>query len=222
MISLSRIHMIKILAILFAIIITFRFFKNMYLKHKYRNLPRLVGVTGKKYHGKDTVADYIANKYKYNKYALAHIIKLICSIMFGLNDEQLNGSKKEIPIPGWYNLTPRTMFQFVGTELFRDNMHKLHKDIGNDIWIISAEKKIERDNAKQIRTIIPDVRFENEIDMIRKHRGVVIKVVRNVENTDSHSSEMFDSDDLVDIIIDNNGTKHDLYKKIDKFMDRFI
>ena len=34
-------------------------------------LPKIIGISGRKYHGKDTIGDYLVNKYGYKKIAFA-------------------------------------------------------------------------------------------------------------------------------------------------------
>ena len=63
--------------------------------------------------------------------------------------------------------------------------------------------------------IIPDVRFRDETEMIKKLGGIIIKINRNTENNDNdkHISECIDNI-KEDYIIDNNGTKFNLFYNI--------
>ena len=78
----------------------------------------LIGLTGYKGVGKDTVADYLCAKYGFIRLSFAKPLKDALAIIFGFTDEQLNGSLKEVKDPYW-QITPREAAQFVGTELFR-------------------------------------------------------------------------------------------------------
>ncbi len=180
------------------------------------NLPN-IGVCGNKYHGKDTIADYLRDTYGYIKIAFADTLKEVCRIVFGLNDDQLYGDKKETKIDYWYGLTPRQILQFVGTELFRDNMSKLHEGFGKNIWLLCVKNKIK----SGCMYVIPDVRFDNEIEFIKEMKGISIKVIRtNMTSTDTHASEASIDKLMTNVIIYNNGTKEQLYQGIDDIMKK--
>ena len=187
-------------------------------------LPKIIGVTGLKFNGKDTVANYICNKYGYRRIAFADILKEICAVLFGFTDEQLNGSEKEVKDPNWFNMTPRQILQFVGTELFRDNMSKLNSEFKNDFWLLCCKKKISDilNLDKNALLVISDVRFTNEGDMIKNMDGVVFRVMRNNVNkiTDLHASEKFILSLDVFHEFSNNSSINDLYSQIDKFFNK--
>jgi hypothetical protein len=182
----------------------------------------LVGITGEKFNGKDTIADYLCKKFGYCKYAFANPLKDICKIIFDLSDEQLHGNLKEVPDKRWFNLTPRQILQFVGTDLFRNNMSKLHPSFGNDIWIIVAKNKLKQLLVSNPDTliIISDVRFENEVNLIKEFNGIVCRVKRPIKLTDNkkdlHESETGISNFTVDYEFINDGTKEELYEKLDE------
>jgi hypothetical protein len=85
-----------------------------------------------------------------------------------------------------------------GTEFCR----KLFKD---DIWVRKAFDNYD----PKVHTIITDVRFDNEAEYIKNLGGIIIKVVRGEEKIAEHSSERGVSDQFIDKIIFNNGTKVD-------------
>lgn len=174
----------------------------------------IIGLLGKKGVGKDTCADYIVKKYQYNKYSFAQPLKEICRILFGFTDEQLYGIEKEKLDEKW-NITPRLALQFVGTELFRNQLNKIIPNMDENIWI-----NIFESNYKNNNIVIADCRFQNEVDKIKKMNGIVIKIIRDTGNTDSHISEDIDKINNFDYIIDNNsGTDIlDLYNQVDKII----
>jgi len=65
-------------------------------------------------------------------------------------------------------LTPRWVLQYWGTDVLRKGFH-------DDIWIASLESKLLQ--MKQ-DAVISDVRFPNEIKMIKRLRGKVFRVKR--------------------------------------------
>lgn len=178
----------------------------------------LIGIAGRKYSGKDTVGDMILEELYEDdlhtvKKSFADPLKEACRSVFGFDDEQLYGSKKEV-VDEYWDITPRAAFQYVGTEMFRKMTGNLIPDVGEDIWVKSMERYIKENSDKNI--IIPDVRFQNELDMINDNGGFIFKIVRpSLESTDTHASEI-NCDTLVGVdgIIINDGTVDELAKKV--------
>lgn len=75
-----------------------------------------------------------------------------------------------------FDTTPRKLLQIIGTEFFRNT-------ISSNFWT---------DIAPKSHIIVPDVRFQNEIDFIKNNGGVIIKVVdkglKEIQ-TSGHASE---------------------------------
>ena len=57
-------------------------------------MGKLIGLLGRKQSGKDTLGNYLVDKYNYKRYAFADPIKDILKIMFDLSDKQLNVLRK--------------------------------------------------------------------------------------------------------------------------------
>lgn len=185
----------------------------------------LIGLLGKKRVGKDTIADYLVKDYDFKKETMATPLKESCEILFGFNNDQLHGDAKEIDDPVW-KTSPRKILQYLGTDIFRKDINKVIPDIGDNFWVTCMENRInkiriENPNAK---IVISDIRFQNEIDMIHRLNGIVIKINRDkINNSDSHESEAnIDSIDTHDHIIDNNKDYIDLYGHIDKIIRSFF
>lgn len=184
------------------------------------NLPNIIGISGKKYHGKDTLANHLIDKYGYKRIAFADPIKDICKIVFGLSNEQLTSNLKEEPDEYW-KVSPRKLMQFIGTDLFRNNTATIMPEIGDDIWIHVLVKKIADELLINPHTkfVITDVRFDNELEYISKLNGLKIKVQRNnIINIDNHVSESYIDKLNVDYIINNDDTIENLNHKIDKLL----
>lgn len=190
----------------------------------YKNtMLQFVGVTGKKFNGKDTVSDYICREYGFIKLSYATPLKEACRVLFGFNDEQLYGSQKEMMDTRW-NITPRMAFQYIGTDLFRNKLNKLLPHIGDNFWIKCLEKLIKEHIYKNnnAKIIVSDIRFQNEIDSLKKPFATnpnykILRVKRMCKNSvDTHDSEKFiDELKCIDYEIDNNSTLDQLYQKID-------
>jgi len=116
-------------------------------------------------------------------------------------------------------ITPRSAFQIVGTDIVRDYLPTVlfgeDNNIGKDFWIKRCDMLIKKTFNDHI--IFSDVRFQNEVDYIIKNGGVVIKIVRENAKDNTHSSEEIDKITGYTHLIENNGTKQELYDKLDSF-----
>ena len=62
-------------------------------------------------------------------------------------------------------------------------------DVGDNFWVNLVRIKYlqKLDSNKDTKVIVSDVRFQNEIDMIRQTGGYIIKLSRPVnKNNDDH------------------------------------
>jgi hypothetical protein len=178
----------------------------------------LIGLAGKKRSGKDTVGNYLIQHYNFIKRGFADPLKEACKIIFNLSDSQVYGNNKEV-IDNRWETTPRKILQVVGTELFRERLSELFPNIQDKIWLRNFE--IWYNNIKnRINVSVVDMRFLNEINLIKKLDGKTILVRRDAMNTiDNHSSENeFLTYNKFDYIIDNNSTFQNLYLRIDEIM----
>ena len=184
----------------------------------------LIGITGIKYAGKDTSADYLVEKYGFEKLILSKPLKDICKILFNFNDEQLYGNLKETIDPNW-GTSPRIILQYLGTDILRKDINKIIPHINDNFWInkIISEYKQKCKEQKNTKFVISDVRFQNEIDIINKLNGIVIKIIKpSLTNKDEHESEKNIYTLECDFEILNDGSKQDLYKKLDFLIDSLI
>ena len=197
----------------------------------------IIGISGKKRSGKDTISNFLIDNYDFIKYGFADPIKDIAKIIFGFTDEQLYGNLKE-KIDDRWGISPRNFFQKFGTEYGRcifqehfpeifDNHNKktLNKKTLNKktLWVLVFKKwylKKIKENPS-IKIVINDVRFIDEYNCIKELGGYILKVERNNLIVDQHISEndldkSFENDKTLeyDTIIENNGTLQDLYDKI--------
>lgn len=179
----------------------------------------LIGIMGRKYSGKDTIANYLVAQHGYQKISFAEPLKKGCQVMFQFNDKQLEEDKEVVD--EYWGITPREVFQYIGTEVFRDGMEKLIPGIKNNFWINTAMKKHYNLRGIGINTVISDVRFPNEVDRIRKEGGIVIKVMRSsLENSDNHASEIQIDEIVGDYQVINDSDFNSLYDKIDTIVNK--
>lgn len=178
-------------------------------------MPQIIGILGKKRSGKDTIADYLVARYNFTKLKFADPLKDVCKILFGFTDEQLNGDLKE-EIDKFWKISPRYAMQYLGTDLFRNQITPLLPNISNDFWIKIMELKLLNTTGP---IVIADIRFQNEIDLIHKHKGIIIKINSiNTDDTDQHESEININNLLGDFTVYNDIILVNLYKQIDTFM----
>lgn len=179
-------------------------------------MATLIGFLGKKRTGKDTAADYLVREYGFKKMSLAGPLKEAVRVLFGLSDAQVNGDQKEKTDPTW-GVTPRQILQFLGTDIFRSKIQELLPEIGGDFWVEAFDRRyhqILKSNPK-VKICLADVRFQNEVDLIHRLGGKVIKIVRPSVIKDSHPSEKIDQVKGHDDLILNQGTLEQLFQKID-------
>ena len=178
---------------------------------------QIIGITGYKNSGKDTIAKYYISN-GYYKLSFADPIKEACKCIFSFTDEQLHNYEFKEKIDEYWKHSPREIFQKVGTELFRNTLPHLCDNINDDIWIKSIEKRIIKLNKENNITkfVIPDIRFINEADFIKKYNGKIILIKRFNKTSDTHVSEK--NIDLIkyDYIVENTNTINNLYKKINE------
>jgi hypothetical protein len=178
--------------------------------------PKIIGIIGKKRHGKDTIADYLVSNYGYIKVSFADTLKDVCRIVFGFSDKQLYSDEKEI-IDDIWKILPRELFNFIGTDLMRNEFSKKFPHIGQDIWILSLLNKIKQNPDKKY--VIPDIRFPNEYDNIKKLGGMFIKIHRpDIDDNNNYESEKYTDILEANFTIINNSTIDNIHKEIDNIL----
>lgn len=164
----------------------------------------LIGITGKKQSGKDTVGKLLISLYLSKKidrfkktkfeyiyqtiseqsyyylYKFADPLKNIVAKLIDCSRGNLeNEVFKNTLLPKW-NLTPREIMQKFGTDFCRA--------FNPQVWIDMLDKEIAWSDQDII--VITDVRFYNEVNYIKNMNGIIIKVVDpSQQNLDSHISE---------------------------------
>lgn len=212
-------------------------------------MVKIIGICGLKGSGKDTVGNIICkNDSSFVKMSFADTLKDIVSILMGWDRKLLQGDTtesrewREKADDYWSDafgkmITPRIILQQLGTNVMRDHFLK-------SIWVDSLKKKIINSNNN---IVITDVRFPNEIDMIKSLGGSFIRVergelpswFRKVESfqkdgtdnlmypipyyvpeiNDVHESEWsWIGFDNPKVVIKNDGTLEELNNKIKEFL----
>lgn len=139
----------------------------------------IVGICGLIGSGKGTVADVLVEQ-GFTKISFADKLKDGVAAVYGWDRAMLEGDTpesrewREAQDDFWTKetgrtITPRIVLQEFGTDCMRNGFY-------DGIWI-SAVKQVLINNPNT-DYVIPDVRFENEIDMIRQVSGQVWEVSR--------------------------------------------
>ena len=160
----------------------------------------LIGVAGELRSGKDTLADILVQEHGFAKRSLALKIKEMVEVLTGIPLVAVEEYGRDTIIP-WLGVSHRYLWQTIGTEWGRNIINK-------DIWLLCL-------NASKNNIVIPDIRFTNEADYIRKSGGKLIHVIRpDNEQAEGrgHESENGVSVSERDIVIYNDRTLED-YKQ---------
>lgn len=185
-----------------------------------KTFPRIIAICGLKRSGKDTIADYLCSKYGYTKIKIANPLKQGLKVMFGFTDEQLESDKKDEIDPRW-EVQPRKIMQFVGTEVMQYQLQQIIPGIGRKVWIRSLiEEHVNNSQHSNKLLVIPDLRFLHEYEELSKYNAVFWRVDRVTELDhlnhvcDLHISEKEYLQIPVSHIFKNE-TKKDLYNQVD-------
>ena len=102
--------------------------------------------------------------------------------------------------PGQTAVTVRRILQWWGTEYRRAQ--------DPDYWTKAWEKKLQEYDLTQNHIIVDDVRFVNELEVIKNNGGRFVRIIRpGFNGANNHSSEnSLDDYDAWDLVIDNDGS----------------
>jgi energy-coupling factor transporter ATP-binding protein EcfA2 len=182
------------------------------------NKNMLIGIAGPKNSGKNTCAAHLSRYFPSSVvHAFAEPVKRVCQQLYLLSEEQLYDVVAKETVDTRWGLTPRQMFQRVGTDYVRNQLDP-------EFWTKHFEFWWSKQRQQNPDTVIlvPDVRFQNEVDLIQRLGGKVVYVYRPfVHNMDLHESETGAMElQNTDYTINNCGSLGQLYQQIDYFMER--
>ena len=146
-------------------------------------------------------------------YSFAFFLKKIAVDVFGVTphliygtDEQKNefthidravlkrfGVKKKIGQDEPEFLTGREFLQFLGTEVFRK--------IWSPVWCKATMNMIVAEQSET--ALVCDVRFPEEVEIIKNNGGKVIRLLRSIDDSSHESEVALDKYEDFDLVIDN-------------------
>lgn len=108
-------------------------------------------------------------------------------------------------------LTPRDLLIQLATDLGRNNIHP-------SIWVLATQKEISKHLAADCFVLVPDVRFENEVQALQDLGGVILRVNRKLLNTEDavhfNESETQLDNFPFEWVIDNNGSLNQFREQV--------
>lgn len=155
----------------------------------------LIGLSGKKRVGKDTVGHWLEVKHDFSRVSFAALLK------------------KQAKRVGWNGHKDEK-----GRKLLQD-LGMVVRIYDEDFWVDAAFRELAKMNRKtgQANFVITDVRFKNEARRIKDAGGVMIRITRPDEITDDlHASETdldnYDFDYVIESVL---GDLNSLYNTVD-------
>lgn len=147
-----------------------------------------VSVLGPEKFATSDVCNILNNELCIDSFHLADPLKTIAEVM-GFTYDQVHDQNLKNVVDDFWKISPREFLQMCGTEMFR----KVWRD---DVWVQLARKRIKTaresiadDESRHAVVFIPDVRFPNEADMIKKEGGIMIRIARAGIQEMNHASE---------------------------------
>jgi hypothetical protein len=189
----------------------------------------IIGLGGKARVGKDSIAEVFTKTYGFTKINFADALKMYCAEAFNIPlkfcyDDTLKDAPLSkhlttdvlrhflalIEVSGGIPtshvdlsaieliefISPRHILQYMGTDVAR-------KVVSDDVWLKIFQNRVLQSEG---HVVCADVRFINEVKLIRSLEGHALYVIRPQVTgaVRSHSSEELTEDDF-DVIIDNSG-----------------
>lgn len=125
----------------------------------------IIGLVGRSRVGKDTAAAFLAAEHGYTIKRLAQPVKDACKVLYGWSDVEVESAAKEAIDPKW-NVTPRFAMIHL-TQAMRECM-------GADFF---TRRFFDSWDGQPV--VIPDVRFDGDVQEIHRRGGMTIKIVRS-------------------------------------------
>lgn len=162
----------------------------------------VIGLTGPRQVGKDTIRRFIIASQGGYPYSMADPIRAMLLAGFGIDmSEPYWVANKEKVIPA-LGKSPRDMMRTLGTEWGRDLVNQ-------DIWLTLARQRLL---ASGPGMVLADIRFPNEAAWVRDMGGRIVHINSKIfgEKDVAHLSDEPIAPEAGDGYIVNNGTLEEL------------
>lgn len=186
----------------------------------------IIGLTGLKGSGKDTVAAYLIKQHGFERRAFADPLKKSVAALLKIPYHEVDIMKNdnaieislEAPMPDSLGVVSRFTFreflQRYGTEAHRDVF-------GEDFWVDHCLPMGHYYPNKKIA--ITDVRFESEAKRVRLLEGSIVYVDRpGLGTEDQHRSEAGLPGKYIDYVLVNDGSIDTLDVRIELMLDDLL
>lgn len=183
----------------------------------------IIALCGVKGSGKDTVASSIATVYSeqraVKRVAFADPIKRVVQDIFDLNPDvidqydQFKRTQVSYTLPGYlsHGVPGRNVVREIGMLMRGYNEQQFVDYVANTM-----------DLDPNAIWVITDLRFENELEFVRRRGALVVKVQRQGAASDGHCTEMCFADEQCDVVFNNDVPKTLLDAKVKTVFDNFI
>jgi len=182
----------------------------------------LIGISGRKRAGKDTLASFLVNDHGFKRLAFADALKAIVAelnpIIEAFNTEaygearewrlgeELRHCKTDTDPTGWEHAKAMPEVR----RLLQAHGVAVRNHIGDNVWVDALMRKASWLLAEGQPLVVTDVRFPNEADAIHNKGGIVVRVNRpgtadGTNATDLHISETALDEYEFDLVVDNTG-----------------
>lgn len=160
----------------------------------------LIGLSGKKRIGKDTVGHWLEIKHEFDRVSFAAMLKKVARRV------------------GWSGRKDEK-----GRRLLQD-LGMVVRNYDEDFWVDEAFREMQKINRKtgQEKFVVTDVRFRNEARRIKEAGGIMIRLTRPDEiKDDLHASETELDNYPFDYVVESVlGDLNSLYARIDEIVSK--
>jgi len=172
--------------------------------------PIVIGVCGFKGHGKDTAGEVLVRKYGFQRVSFADGVKKVVAEILHIPVWWLHDPERKEGLHEPSGKTYRKWMQLMGTEVGRS--------IWGDAWVYWWKTEIEQKGYE--RVVCTDLRFWNEFGVIsdtEEWDAMTLRIYNRNKPIaeDAHESERYALMFPVNAEIVNNGTKDQLWEKVE-------
>jgi len=192
----------------------------------------IIGLAGSKGSGKDTFAKLCVDIINEEEGHLAcvqswaYLLKKSAAATLGIDIDDINSWADSMKNEGqveaaWYDDSDNVV-TISGREFLQNYGTEAHREIfGKDFWVNAFWEENDEAALNIVDVMfIADTRFENEAQSIKDRGGIVLRIDRGLaKSNDTHASELGLPGELIDIVVDNNGTLYELEQSARTFVN---